>query len=442
MDKHHKELKFISSANTQIKFYNEQLPGDIFDRIEEFASVLHIDIEQRNIAPRDRPAKRHEIYFDNGASLAKKQESLSIRTHDGRDIDGPGDDVLLFRKNGRKDGPDGMDFLMRDEFKAALSHRQTERFIRDGITKDDLIALFPTDDLRPKPGRYPLTKRGEINIKRNWLLASVDQEKYYIYVDRFKFIKYDGGKHSEVYTEIDIEKRFDTIAANNNNFHERMVQLARTLKTAFNITVDPTPKYQRFSDFCLSKTIDDFIFIGFDLTDYSARHSHAQKYLSQQFHQIIREELDASGFRPENEPTKISIGDGAIIAMPTDWLSIVGLLGRIKAAVAAHNERAAPSSQRNNDRGNNKQIEYHTGIHFGPVFRFTDLNGMSNLAGQGISTLARVLTEANVGQILVSSDAHKRITDSWSVEPGAFCDVGKRTTKHGQVLHLYEYFLP
>jgi class 3 adenylate cyclase len=442
MDEHHKELKFIASANTQIKFYNQQLPSNIFERLENFLQVLGIDIDQKHLAPRDRHATRKEIYFDNGWALAGKLHSLSIRSHDGSDFDGPGSDVLILRLNDKKDDPDGMEFLTRNEFRVMLEREAAEQIVKNGIRVEDLAAFFPQIDLRLKP-RLRFARQGEVNIVRNWVLASVDLEKYYMYIDQFNFVSGDGSKHSEFYTEIDIERRFGGAQADgaNNAFHKRIVQLARILRTAFDISADPTPKYQRFKEFCVSDGMEDFYFVGFDVVEYSNRRSHVQKHLSQQFHQIIKDEVAFSGFPGGNEPIKISIGDGAIIAVRMDWPSVAGLLERIRRAVARHNEKNAKNGDLIHDRSSNKQIEYRTGIHYGPVFRFTDLNGMTNLAGQGISMLSRVLDEADVDQILVSSQAYKRITDSWPVKPGAFSDLGRRATKHGQTLHLYEYLL-
>jgi len=66
---------------------------------------------------------------------------------------------------------------------------------------------------------------------------------------------------------------------------------------------------------------------------------------------------------------------------------------------------------------------------------------MTNLAGDGISTLARVLHEASEGQVLLSEDAHRRIKESSFMANGAFTEVGARTVKHDKSLHLFEYRL-
>jgi class 3 adenylate cyclase len=148
----------------------------------------------------------------------------------------------------------------------------------------------------------------------------------------------------------------------------------------------------------------------------------------QRFHKIIKDEVARTGFPRGAPPIKISIGDGAIIATRMDWPVIVRLLGRIKAVVDKNNA-ADPS----------RQIAYRTALHYGPVFRFTDLNDMMNLAGQGINVISRVLGEIAASQVVLSEPAYKRVIDAVPQESNAFKDLGECTVKHGLALHLFEF---
>jgi class 3 adenylate cyclase len=444
MDGLHQEIKFIASANTQIKFYNQQLPRNIFERLGTFLKVLGMKVDDEHFAPVGRPAARKEIYFDNHWCLFKQAKSLSIRTHNGNDIDGPGSHVLILRVNNEGDAAEGLRCLSRNEYRRDLEQADVEAFIKDGITVDNLSTFFPHQDLG-LDGNLRFSPRGEVNIFRNWYLAGVDDQEYFVYIDHFNFVKYDGGLSSEFYTEIDIERRFDTIESENCslNFHERIIQFANVLKTAFDIEPDATPKYKRFHTFCQTEEMEDFFFVGFDVANYSNQTSVVQMHLCQRFHQIIREEVDRCGLTGQAEPIKISIGDGAIIAAQNlKWNVVVDILEGVKKAVARHNRETGQNGGRPNvDASDVLQIRYHTGIHYGPVYRFTDLNGMTNLAGDGISTLARVLHEASEGQVLLSEDAHRRIKESSFMANGAFTEVGARTVKHDKSLHLFEYRL-
>jgi hypothetical protein len=447
-----KEIKFIASANTQIKYYNLQLPSNIFERLERFIKVLGVEVHETHLAPIGRPAGRREIYFDTGWQIANLGYSLSIRSHDGKDIDGTGNHVLILRTSGTTDAPDGIKCLTRSEYRMELAADVADQIVKNGLAFEDVVSFFPQVSLH-LPAKLRFCQKGMVNIHRNWFRTSVDLEEYYVYIDRFNFVTADRQKHSEFYTEIDIERRFKTASAYSpqQHFHKRIVQLAEVLQTAFDIDVDLTPKYQRFREFCVSSGMDDYYFIGFDVSDYSNRKSFAQKHLSQRFHEIIRDELALCGLKKEDEPIKISIGDGAIIAMKTetDWSTIVGLLRRIKNAVARHNKKAAMESPPADgdhhlaeaDKSGSMLIEYHTGIHYGSVYQFTDLNGMINLAGDGISTVNRVLNEAGIGRIMLSQVAHDRIIDGSAVNSDAFSDAGERVVKHDKIMHFYEFVL-
>ena len=79
------------------------------------------------------------------------------------------------------------------------------------------------------------------------------------------------------------------------------------------------------------------------------------------------------------------------------------------------------------------------GVHSGPVFRFTNINAKSNVAGDGINMAQRVMDCGDAGHILVSRHVAQMVGQMSTWAPYLH-DLGEHAVKHGAKVHLYNLF--
>ncbi len=418
-----KEIKFISSANTQIKFYNRNLHADIFQKLEKLLLALGIEIEHKSSTISEKAATRLDTYFDDDWHLADGGCSLTVRSYFEQDAGEKMSDILILKSNEKTGRTNGIEFLTRRQFRTKLDEGVKDRFAKTGLSVAEIKQYFPEAEL-PVDEHTLFKKEGETHIRRAHYLILVDKKRYRLSVDRYYFFNCELNKYSETFIEIEIESRSET-----NDFDRKIKQLAEILEAMLEIEIEPVSKYQRFKEFSVSSEFEERYFVGFDLVAYSTGPAWTQKQIVQRFHKIIKDQVTRAGLVKKKEPIKISIGDGAVIAAKdVDWINIARLLNRISSAVT-----------KNNAGDPLRRIEYRTAVHYGPVFRFTDLNDMINVAGHGINIVNRVLGEAGGGQVVLSRDAYLRAVDEAPTGAGQFQPLGEREVKHGLKVELYQF---
>jgi len=79
------------------------------------------------------------------------------------------------------------------------------------------------------------------------------------------------------------------------------------------------------------------------------------------------------------------------------------------------------------------------GIHSGPVYRMTDINGKESVAGGGINTAQRVMDCGDAGHILIS-DTHAQFLNEFDAWKEQLHDLGMAEVKHGFKLHLFSLY--
>ena len=77
------------------------------------------------------------------------------------------------------------------------------------------------------------------------------------------------------------------------------------------------------------------------------------------------------------------------------------------------------------------------GINLGPVKVVRDLNGQSNILGDGINVGQRVMSFADPGQLLVSRSFYEVVSRLSDVYEGLFEHVGERKDKHVRAHEIY-----
>ena len=88
------------------------------------------------------------------------------------------------------------------------------------------------------------------------------------------------------------------------------------------------------------------------------------------------------------------------------------------------------------------QVEIRMGINLGPVRVVRDLNGQTNILGDGINVGQRVMSFADPGQLLVSRSFYEVVSRLSEQYENLFTSEGERKDKHVRAHELYSVNMP
>jgi class 3 adenylate cyclase len=151
-----------------------------------------------------------------------------------------------------------------------------------------------------------------------------------------------------------------------------------------------------------------------DLVDYSRNSVEEQLRLKNALNALIGE---AMGRVRQWDRVILDTGDGAAVAFLGDPED---------ALVAAIGMRAGAGD-----------LRLRMGIHLGPVRLVKDLNGQTNIVGDGINAAQRVMSFAEPGQLLVSRSFHEVVARLSDEHARLFTREGVRTDKHVREHELF-----
>ena len=161
----------------------------------------------------------------------------------------------------------------------------------------------------------------------------------------------------------------------------------------------------------------------FDVVGYTKQSVSKQIEIKNQFNQLVSECLKT---HHSGDCIILDTGDGAAIGFlqyPEDALEVAIAF---RKAVMANNHADYPD------------LKVRIGIHLGPVNIAKDMNGRSNMVGDGINDAQRVMNFAGVDKIYISRpyfDYVSRLNDEYG---GMFLYRGRQRDKHGREHSVYE----
>ena len=161
----------------------------------------------------------------------------------------------------------------------------------------------------------------------------------------------------------------------------------------------------------------------FDVVGYTKQTVNKQIEIKKQFNQLV---TDCLATRGDDERIILDTGDGAAIGFlqhPEDALEVAM---QFRKTVMAY------------QHGNYPDLKVRIGIHLGPVNVVKDMNGQSNMVGDGINDAQRVMSFAGIDQIYISRpyyDFVSRLSDEYA---GLFQYRGLQKDKHGREHPVYE----
>ncbi len=161
----------------------------------------------------------------------------------------------------------------------------------------------------------------------------------------------------------------------------------------------------------------------FDVVGYTKQSVNKQIELKKQFNQLVSDCLKLQG---DGERIILDTGDGAAIGFmqhPDDALEVAI---QFRKTVMANQHKDYPD------------LKVRIGIHLGPVNIIQDMNGRSNMVGDGINDAQRVMSFAGTDQIYISRsyyDFVSRLSDEYA---DLFQYRGAQKDKHGREHPVYE----
>jgi class 3 adenylate cyclase len=129
----------------------------------------------------------------------------------------------------------------------------------------------------------------------------------------------------------------------------------------------------------------------------------------------------------EPERVILDTGDGAAICFLGDPEDALFAATAINEALRADTADGAPALR--------------TGINLGPVKLVTDLNGRPNVVGDGVNVAQRVMSFAEIGEILVSRSYYEVVARLREGNERLFRYMGSKRDKHVREHQLYAFSL-
>lgn len=161
----------------------------------------------------------------------------------------------------------------------------------------------------------------------------------------------------------------------------------------------------------------------FDVVGYTKQSVNKQIEIKKQFNRLVSNCLKELG---EGERIILDTGDGAAIGFmqhPEEAL---------KVAMQFHKKVIA------NQHNDYPELKARIGIHLGPINVVKDMNGLSNMVGDGINDAQRVMSFADSDQIFISRSYYDFISRLSGEYASLFHYQGSLQDKHGREHPVYK----
>lgn len=396
------EMKFASKANTQLKFTPLDSGKDLFRKLRTLCTLLDIGIE-----PAIEEKIEDEYYDDGDATLLRAKCLLRRRAKEG---------TRLVTLKIPSSGPELSGGLNRIEDEFEYSDDDFLRLIRNSAALLRRIRDlgFPLDTLGP------LSR--QVVIKNDRLSANLTTGagEYNLSHDSFYYFA-DCG-YSENFSEIEVEKIGDPIQAD-----VKIEKLRRALTELLGYAPSSASKVKRGMAWIRNrgKDLRTVYSVGFDIVGFSKETAETQKQLIQTLNHAVKKAI--SSIRgPESVIVYLPTGDGMILVFEDRPDLIVSVVREVQQSIRRHNDRSPLL-----------RVLFRTGLHSGPVFRYSDVNGYPNFAGNGINLVQRVMAVGEAWHVLASREAFECMGNIDSDTKLMFHSLRVHNAKHGVPITIY-----
>ena len=156
-----------------------------------------------------------------------------------------------------------------------------------------------------------------------------------------------------------------------------------------------------------------------DIVEYSKKSVEEQMQIKQQFNELLLRVLDNV---PADDRIILDTGDGAAINFLGDPEECLFVALALRDALALRTDQA---------------LQLRIGVNLGPVRLVKDINGQPNIIGDGINVAQRIMSFADVNQVLVSRSFYELISALSADYAQQFAFEGARTDKHVREHEVY-----
>lgn len=389
------ELKLIGCINNQLKYAGD-MAESVLSKLIEALKLLDITC---NSTPEE--IKQRDIYFDTPQQhIQQAKGSLRIRIK--------GSDSFL---------------TIKRPLNAHSALSRTEVEFPFDLSKGEKLSLVTPQFQKyfPEFCGKALTEILEVINHRYCIPIQTAQGKYDLCFDKYHYYCASSGENSESFYEIEIEQEND--AEFSITTDPDIIRLSSLLTALLGFQVNLTSKYSKGIQWLENKdNYDSRIFVLFDFVSYSQKPAYLQRKLVLEFTQLIQPMLDGV------DCIKIPIGDGMIIGF-TPKYNIVAFLHDFFPRLHMRNKACSE----------NTRLDIRTSLHYGLIYEYTDINGNNNYAGDGINIVARIGSQTEPNQILMSDECYSYLNNTGQIQNGFASDTREITVKHGVTVTVRNY---
>jgi hypothetical protein len=161
----------------------------------------------------------------------------------------------------------------------------------------------------------------------------------------------------------------------------------------------------------------------FDVIGYTKQPVNKQIEIKKQFNRLVSACLKKLG---TSERIILDTGDGAAIGFMQHPEEALKVAMKFRNAVTANQHNDYP------------ELKVRIGIHLGPISVVQDMNGLSNMVGDGINDAQRVMSFAGADQVFISRSYYDFISRLSSEYTSLFHYQGALQDKHGREHPVYK----
>jgi hypothetical protein len=403
------EYKLSSLANTQFKFIPTESPSDFLKKIATLCDLLDIKYD------RAYQTEIEDEYFDD-EMLSLKSNGCSFRT---RRTDN-GEHLITLKSNNENNKE--KDVQSRVEYEKNFSRKEFKEIVASpGLLRKKFKGYLNVTTNCEKLGKVLTVKNKRTNVQIRTKLGAyiLCYDKYYFYH------KADGG-YSEIYTEIEIEKKGDYILKDSqlDKLRQAIIQLCNY---APNSKAKLDQGLERGNP---ARNMVSVFVIALDIVGYSKKTADIQKQMIQRLGYFAKGAIaEIRGEGAEHELIFLPTGDGMILVFQEKPETLLSILFNLQKKIKNSNKNCPPAHC----------FEFRTGLHAGPVFKYSDVNGNLNFAGNGINIGQRVMSLGDSWHILATREGFEAMGNLAASRP-YFFNLGNHTIKHGVEIEVFNVY--
>lgn len=403
------ERKLETLSNTQFKFATLDKAETLIPKIQCLCNLIGIRMESALGVGFDLI---DEYFDDEVGTIQRSKQSLRVR-HKMQS----GECIITYKTPYSAEN----DRLIRFEIEVPCGSAKEAK---------SLMACVGDLSLKLNVGRHLLPSSNSLNLvmavhnRRQSVKIQTDVAEYDLCFDKY-FFNYPRIGFSHYFSEIEIE----LIGANNVR-DQQLDQLVTAVSKIFNYKSNTTSKLERGFRWA-SAPVEDAVnvyTVMLDVIGYSRREAYIQKQLIQSLNHLAKASIKTH-FPDAGDLLYIPTGDGMIIVFQYGAEKIIPMIALLQSKVREENSLKP-----------GLDLEFRTAIHFGQVFRYSDINENLNYAGDGINMVQRAINFGGSGHILATGDIKKAIADVWPNYKDMFHFAGTRVVKHGVSLDIFNVY--